>query len=713
MSFCTQCEIYIPPGAASCPNCGTPRPQAPPLTALWSAELDQTPIAPPLVTDDLLLVPTQETTPPSHQSTLHALNLSNGSKQWERSFGYALISGLAAVQPSKVSETLRAFALVAASSTDLLRGEGMLLALDGTGEEIWRWAPGVQRLSAPAVARDLVCVTADARALLFLDPLNGHEQNRVELPASASLAAPAIADGVAYVPCRGPYLLAVGLDGCLRWRFDDQESPNAWLDQTPVVIGGLLLASLSTGALLALRLEDRSLVWRAQVGPAGKRLSPPSAVGRHLFVGARDGLHALDPSTGDALWVFSTSRRVSATPVVAGDVIYLACHDHHLYALDAATGQELWRFEAQRRIEVSPTITGISTILADRDGTVTAIARLLSAAEHEAAGHWVAAASAYAAQGQFVRGAELLAAHHKPFKAAELWKVAGAMERAAEQYELAGAWQQAADLWERLGRLRKHAAALKEYARSLADLSLTDEEGATAWATAALAYEIAGEIDRAEDCERQVARYTHQPVITMEVKHEGLVLQAWSRLQFTVHNKGFGPARNLTVRASGDQFEGQLMTTRQIITLGAGRQRIDWLDVRPLQHGESVPLRVQTEYFDQAGQTRAFEQTLYLPVAPSQDTRGAAEFHQISEARAIAPSPEATRLHQILITHLDLEELRTLCFHLGVRYDFLAGEELQGKARELLLHLQKQDALSRLTAWLQRERPDIELDAGL
>jgi tetratricopeptide (TPR) repeat protein len=403
-------------------------------------------------------------------------------------------------------------------------------------------------------------------------------------------------------------------------------------------------------------------------------------------------------------------------PIVVGEVIYLACHDHHLYALDTANGQELWRYEAARRLTERPAVAfspQASVYVVEGDGTVTAIARLLSAAEHEATGQWVAAASAYAAQGQFVHGAELLEAHDEPFRAAELWKAAGETERAAEQYELAGAWQQAADLWERLGRLRKHAAALEEHARSLAELSPTDEEGAAAWAAAALAYEIAGEIERAATCERQVARYTHQPTINMEVKYEGLVLQAWSRLQFTVRNEGYGPARNLIVRASGDQFEGQVMTTRQIITLEAGRQRIERLDIRPLQHGDSVPLRIQTEYFDQAGQLHAFEQTLYLPVASSQDTRGAAEFHHISATRAIAPSPEAARLHHILITLFDLEELRTLCFQLGVNYDFLAGQELRGKARELLLHLQRQDALSRLTAWLQRERPDIDLDAGL
>jgi hypothetical protein len=73
----------------------------------------------------------------------------------------------------------------------------------------------------------------------------------------------------------------------------------------------------------------------------------------------------------------------------------------------------------------------------------------------------------------------------------------------------------------------------------------------------------------------------------------------------------------------------------------------------------------------------------------------------------LTPSPEATRLHRILSDRMDLEELRTLCFDLGVNYDSLRGEGLAGKARQLVLFLQKRKALPRLVEWLRRERPDI------
>lgn len=77
------------------------------------------------------------------------------------------------------------------------------------------------------------------------------------------------------------------------------------------------------------------------------------------------------------------------------------------------------------------------------------------------------------------------------------------------------------------------------------------------------------------------------------------------------------------------------------------------------------------------------------------------------EALDLAPSPKASRLHRILRTRLNLEEFRTLCFDLGVNYDNLGGEGLSGKARQLVLLLQKRDALPLLIEWLRQERPDI------
>ena len=538
------------------------------------------PAGPLLAAGDLLLLAVQEPGSSTQPASLYALGLADGRPRWHKDFANALVSGLAATQDGLV--------LVALFSSDLLRGEGMLLALDAAGEERYRWAPGVQRVSAPAVAGNLACLTADGRTLLLLDLASGAERSRAGLEVSASASAPALWVGgpegasdatgpliLALVPCRGPHLLAVGVDGRPRWRFEAADAPEAWLDRTPLVVGERVYAVLTTGAAVALRLDDGALVWQTPVGPAGKPLSAPASDGERLYVGARDGLHALALADGHAVWHFPTARRVEAAPVVAGGVVYATCHDHHLYALDAASGSELWRYEVGRRIEVPPLLAACGdpprpcVVVADHGGTVTAVARPWSAEEHQTAGHWLEAAAAYAAR----------------------------------------------------GLARQQAEMLERQARSLEEAACGDAECAAAWEAAARAWEAEGETERAADCRQAVERCRHQPAITLDVRHEGLVLGAWSRLQFSVRNEGHGPARNLVIHAEGEQFEGQVTQTRRIVTLLAGQEQAQWLDVRPRQYGASVPLRLRVEYQDQAGEMRYCERTIHIAVARSEAVR--------------------------------------------------------------------------------------------
>jgi hypothetical protein len=74
-----------------------------------------------------------------------------------------------------------------------------------------------------------------------------------------------------------------------------------------------------------------------------------------------------------------------------------------------------------------------------------------------------------------------------------------------------------------------------------------------------------------------------------------------------------------------------------------------------------------------------------------------------------APSPyELRRLHQILTTRFGGEDLRTLCFYLGVDFDSLKGEGKEGKARELLKHLAHRNRIPELIEIGRQIRPDIQ-----
>ncbi|HQE91713.1 MAG TPA: SUMF1/EgtB/PvdO family nonheme iron enzyme [Anaerolineae bacterium] len=81
-----------------------------------------------------------------------------------------------------------------------------------------------------------------------------------------------------------------------------------------------------------------------------------------------------------------------------------------------------------------------------------------------------------------------------------------------------------------------------------------------------------------------------------------------------------------------------------------------------------------------------------------------------------APPPEDTPdsrlsiLHRLLVERFSLEELRTLCFHLGVDDERLPGEEKAGKARSLLLYLERRHQIDRLLDVGREWRPDVPWD---
>ena len=68
--------------------------------------------------------------------------------------------------------------------------------------------------------------------------------------------------------------------------------------------------------------------------------------------------------------------------------------------------------------------------------------------------------------------------------------------------------------------------------------------------------------------------------------------------------------------------------------------------------------------------------------------------------------PDTIQLHQFLVDHFDLEELKTLCFNLGVEYEDLGGEGRSDKARELVKAMQRRTRLEHLVAHLSLARPE-------
>ncbi|MFN2109550.1 MAG: CHAT domain-containing protein, partial [Anaerolineae bacterium] len=175
-------------------------------------------------------------------------------------------------------------------------------------------------------------------------------------------------------------------------------------------------------------------------------------------------------------------------------------------------------------------------------------------------------------------------------------------------------WERAADLWAEQEQPLRQAEALQQHARSQEAAGVALEPLADVWRTIADLYETEREHALAAHCRREVARCLRQPDLALEIEHDGLVHNAWTMVNFIVRNVGFGPARNLAIRASGRQFDGQVMRTQRMISLDAGERAVEHLDIKPLEYGPSVPLQVEMEFVDDVDHLYTCTQTLHLPV---------------------------------------------------------------------------------------------------
>lgn len=66
-----------------------------------------------------------------------------------------------------------------------------------------------------------------------------------------------------------------------------------------------------------------------------------------------------------------------------------------------------------------------------------------------------------------------------------------------------------------------------------------------------------------------------------------------------------------------------------------------------------------------------------------------------------------TQLRKLLIQHFSLDELRVLCFDLGLEYDDLPGDTKTTKMHGLIEYLQRRDELNRLLEEAVDHRPHV------
>jgi outer membrane protein assembly factor BamB len=666
----------------------------------WAAQAGHSLIAPPVTFGRILLLATQPAGEQGQLTRLQAFDLQSGAPRWQHDFEYAAISGMQAYYLAPREQNI---VVVTASSSDFLRGTGSLLAFDEAGVVFWQAADAEDRYSAPVVKDRKVYALAGSDKLLIVSPEEeGDSETRIPLDASVAAAAPLITEGMAYIPCRNPELLAIELSGNLCWRFKYKSNARDWLDTTPAVTADRLFAVSSAGSVFALDRASGELLW--QISPGDKwGLSPPVLDGGRLYVGFKRGLLALDVNNGRTLWAHETDRPITGAPLVFQDTVYVTGHDHHLYALDKVSGELRWSHEMSRRIEMPPALASSALVVVDRGGNTVAFDRPPEPKTPEPVTLDPAALKSVAEEHE-------RQGHYR--QAAELWSQVGELERAAQQYEAGQAWLDAAKTWEKLYRYNRRAEAYERYAQEVAGQNVDDEEKAVAWELAECAYRETTLREGRLRSETEVARYRQQPILELTIEYDDLVVETWSEITYTIHNRGFGPARLMGVDVKPERFETEstMSVVQPVIQSGAGALGLTRkLQVRPLQKGDGVPMKFVVEYRDNRNQDHRFDRTFFVPVFSESDAT--TDFGVTGVRLSSADRKRYFGLLQMLSERLDMDELESLLFGLGLEPSDLRGLTRQAKARELVKYCLRRNNIDELLDLGQSMRDDIDWDS--
>ncbi len=366
----------------------SPTPIATPLQVAWTTAVGGSlALGTPIVVGTTVVV-AQVDRGAGNAGGLVALDLATGAIRWRATTAFP-ITAAPAIDGDTVVATLgngeiRAFALADGAprwSFDLAAGL--------SSHETAQWAP-------PTIAAGHVYAGVQAR-FAALDVATGAAlwiaDRQTKNPWLGSLGAPGI-DGDTVVASFSR------ADGTSAWHADTGAtswqviaSSTSAVNAAPVIANGIAYIASASGDVSALDLATGAARWTRRITTDGfdwgySITAAPALAGGTLFVPTQWGaLVALDAATGTERWRVTTpggpletahyrsaQPGFAASPIVAGDLVWIGRPDGRLVALATADGHEVWSTSLGAPILSAPAPAGDWLIVSTYDGTVHALA---------------------------------------------------------------------------------------------------------------------------------------------------------------------------------------------------------------------------------------------------------------------------------------------------------------------------------------------------
>lgn len=286
---------------------------------------------------------------------VRAMKLSDGELVWEKKFDTFYVT-----TPS-VREGMIYF-----GDTD-----GILHALDAkTGQLKWEYTTGAELETGPNFYKDRLLVTSHDGTLTALAADSGEEiwKHTIEEPIQCG---PTLAGSLTFLG---------GCDESLH--VIDVESGKPVQDplplfsptgSTPSVSDGVVFIPTSSGEIVAYNPKQREPLWRfydSKLASEFKRVSVAVADDLVVATSRNKRVFALDAKTGKVKWQTPLRKRSDASPVIAGQSVFVVAADGRLLRFDLKTGKESWMMELKPSFTASPAVADGKLIVASTRGVV-------------------------------------------------------------------------------------------------------------------------------------------------------------------------------------------------------------------------------------------------------------------------------------------------------------------------------------------------------
>ena len=287
--------------------------------------------------------------------TFYAIALSDGELLWKQTFEESGFTEAAAFVEGRI--IVNDF-------------NGLVRCLDAfkDGQEIWSHEAASESYAAPHVHNGKVLLTLEAGELLALDLTTGKPlwQYRIEAPLRCW---PTVVEGrVLLAGCDQRFHAVDIVTGKETSGLDIDAQTGA----TPAVMEGNVYFGTEQGTFYSITAKTMKVRWQVNTPNQGQPIRSAAAVERRCVIFPNHGkqVTALSPKDGSPLWKFTVRSRVEASPVIAGDLVFLPTKRGRLYAVDVVSGKEKWQYQAGGAFLASPAVAESKLVIGNEDGTL-------------------------------------------------------------------------------------------------------------------------------------------------------------------------------------------------------------------------------------------------------------------------------------------------------------------------------------------------------